>query len=196
MLSKLVPPVTIHDTSYTGKLTDGMRSPSPGDPMKIFIPDLMSKIAPTEPKITTETVKGGTLFVNATECKPVTKRTLKSQNYITVTCGKNVNWDGIDKIQKDDSGRIVIRQLSKNTVFNCTFVGGLLSHGMIETDRDGVSYDERYNTSSIYSGDITKVNVDKPEDIKKLSDQVNSIIDRLQDSKILGENKKNLDQGS
>ena len=190
MLSKLVPPVTIHDTSYTGRLTDSMRSPSPGDPMKIFIPDLMSKMSPTAPSITTETVRGGTLFVNDPDCKPVTKRTLKSQNYITITCGKNVNWDGIDKIQKDDSGRILLRELQKGTVFNCNFIGRLLSHGIIETDRDDATYDTRYNTSSIYSGDMDKVDVSNPEDIGKLSDQVNDLIDRLQDSKILGKKIK------
>ena len=190
MLSKLVPPVTIHDTSQTGRLTDSMRSPFPGDPMKIFIPDLMSKMSPTAPSITTETVRGGTLFVNDPDCKPVTKRTLKSQNYITITCGKNVNWDGIDKIQKDDSGRILLRELQKGTVFNCNFIGGLLSHGIIETDRDDATYDTRYNTSSIYSGDMDKVDVSNPEDIGKLSDQVNDLIDRLQDSKILGKKIK------
>ena len=158
--------------------------------MKIFIPDLMSKMSSTAPSITTETVRGGTLFVNDPGCKPVTKRTLKSQNYITITCGKNVNWDGIDKIQKDDSGRILLRELQKGTVFNCNFIGGLLSHGIIETDRDDATYDTRYNTSSIYSGDMDKVDVSNPEDIGKLSDQVNDLIDRLQDSKILGKKIK------
>ena len=37
---------------------------------------------------------------------------------------------------------------------------------------------------------MDKVDVDNPEDIGKLSDQVNDLIDRLQDSKILGKKIK------
>lgn len=185
MLSRLVPPVELNDKTFTGKTSKDMKSPSPGDPMQLFIPELMTKISSGTPKLSTVQVKGSTIFVNAKECKPLLKTTLKSQNYITVKCAKNTNWDGIDTIYKSGSGRISYRELKKNTEVNLSFLGGLLTHGIVETKRD-VSYESSNNTSNLYSGDMSHVHVSDPEQISVLSNHVDDLISHLQDSKILG----------
>lgn len=184
LLSRLVPPVSLQDKTFTGKITKEMDTPSPGDPMKVFISEIMTKISSGEPTLKTVQVKGPTIFINDPACKPILKTTLKSQNYLTVSCAKNTNWDGIDKITKDGAGRIIRRRLKNNTELNISFLGALLTHGIVETRRD-ITYGEN-NTSNIYSGDMNHVHVSDPEQIGVLSDHVDNLISHLQDSKILG----------
>lgn len=185
MLSRLVPPVTLNDKAFTAKLYSKMKTPSPGDPMKLYISELMTKISSGAPKISTLQVKGGTILKNASECKPTLKTTLKSQNYLTLACSKNTNWDGIDKVYLTGGGRIAYRELKSGTKVNTEFLGGLLSHGVVETTRDA-SYSSDKNTSNLYSGDMNHVHVSDPEQIGVLSDHVDNLISHLQDSKILG----------
>ena len=189
MLSRLIPPVELNDKTFTGSISNDMKTPAPGDPMKLHIPELMTKISSGTPKISTVQVKGGTILKNAPECKPLLKTTLKSQNYLTLDCAKNTNWDGIDKVTLGASGRIVYRELKSGTTVNAEFLGGLSSHGIVETSRDG-SYIDDKNTSNLYSGDMGHIHVTDPEQIGVLSSHVDNLISHLQDSKILGKKIK------
>ena len=185
MLSRLIPPVALNDKTFTGTITKEMKTPAPGDPMKLHIPELMTKISSGDPKISTVHVKGTTILKNAPECKPLLKTTLKTQNYLTLDCAKNTNWDGIDKVTLGASGRIVYRELKSGTTVNAEFLGGLSSHGIVETSRDS-SYINDKNTSNLYSGDMSHIHVTDPEQIGILSSHVDNLISHLQDSKILG----------
>ena len=186
MLSRLIPPVALNDKTFTGTISKKMKTPAPGDPMKLHIPELMTKISSGDPKISTVHVKGTTILKNAPECKPLLKTTLKTQNYLTLDCAKNTNWDGIDKVTLGASGRIVYRELKSGTTVNAEFLGGLSSHGIVETSRDS-SYIDDKNTSNLYSGDMGHIHVTDPEQIGVLSSHVDNLISHLQDSKILGE---------
>ena len=188
MLTRLIPNVTLADHLMTGSVAKTQTTPRPGESIKLHIPELMTKIDPGEAQLKTLNVKGKTIFINDSSCKPTTKQVLKEQNYITVTCGKNTNWDGIDHITKS-GGMIVKRELPYGLQLQCNFLSGILTHGMVETNRDLTDYDDTVgaNTSTIYSGDIGHVHVSDPDDIAILSNHVDDLITKLQSNKILGE---------
>ena len=188
MLTKLIPNVKLADHLMTGSVAKKQTTPRPGDTIRVHIPELMSKIDFGEANLKTLNVKGKTIFINDTACKPTTKQTLKEQNYITVICGKNANWDGIDEITKS-GGKIVKRELPYALQVQCNFLSGILTHGMVETNRDLTDYDDTVgaNTSTIYSGDIKHIHVSDPEQIAILSNHVDDLITKLQSNKILGE---------
>ena len=189
MLSRLIPNVDLITRTMTSTVVQKQKTPSPGESIKLHIPELMTKIPVDDAKITSVQTRGKNIFLNASECRPSVKSTLKTQNFITVTCGKNANWDGIDLVIKDDSGRIVSRILPKHLQVQCKFISGNINHGTVETTRDIKSYDgqnKAENTSMLYSGDMGHVHVTDPEQISILSDHVDNLITRLQDSKIIG----------
>ena len=188
MLTRLIPNVTLADHLMTGSVAKTQTTPRPGESIKLHIPELMTKIDPGEAQLKTLNVKGKTIFINDSSCKPTTKQVLKEQNYLTVTCGKNTNWDGIDHITKS-GGMIVKRELPYGLQLQCNFLSGILTHGMVETNRDLTDYDDTVgaNTSTIYSGDIGHVHVSDPDDIAILSNHVDDLITKLQSNKILGE---------
>lgn len=187
MLSRLIPNVKLADHFMTSEVAKKQTTPKPGETIRLHIPELMTSIPKGEATISTLPVKGTTIFINASDCKPTTKSVLKEQNYLTVICGKNTNWDGIDDITKVN-GLIVRRELPYGLQLQCNFLSGILTHGMIETNRDLTEYDDQVgaNTHTIYSGDIDHVFVSDPEQIAVLSQHVDDLIVRLQTNKILG----------
>lgn len=189
MLSKLIPKLNIMDHQITAKVTKKQNTPRPGDKMKVYTAEVMSKIPFAEATIKTVSTKGNKIFLNDPECRPSVKTSVKTQNYLTVVCGKNANWDGIDTVVKSGNGRIVSRTIPKGLEIQASFLGGLLTHGIVETKRDLTSYGgskKAENTSMIYSGDIGHVHVSDPKEIAVLSNHVDDLITKLQDSKILG----------
>lgn len=189
MLSKLIPNVSLADHTMTSSVAKKQNSPRPGELIKLYISELMTEIQRSEATISTTVVNGSNIFINDPKCKPTTKTTLKTQNYISVICGKNANWDGIDDITKDGSGNIIKRELPYGLVVQCDFLSGILVHGMVETKRDLIDYDDSNgkNTSTIYSGDMRHVLVYDPEEIGVLSEHVDDLIRKLQKNKIVGE---------
>lgn len=189
MLSKLIPNVALADHTMTSSVAKKQSSPRPGEQIKLYISELMTELPQSEATITTTPVKGSVIFINDPACKPSTKSTLQTQNYITVICGKNANWDGIDEIEKDGNGNIIKRELPYGLVVQCDFLSGILTHGMVETKRDIKEYDDSIgkNTSTIYSGDMRHILVYDPEQIGILSEHVDDLIKKLQKNKIVGE---------
>lgn len=187
MLSRLTPNVDFTDHRYIGRVSKTQLTPKPGEPIKMHIPEIMPNILSAEATTTRVKTKGSRIFLNDPSCRPVVKTSLTGQNFLSVTCGKGTNWDGLDTVIKS-GGRIVRRELKKGITLECTFVGGILDHGMVETTRDETNYNQTAeNTSNLYSGDMNHIHVTNPEEIGILSEHVDKLITRLQDSGIIGE---------
>ena len=187
MLSRLTPNVDCTDHRYVGSVSKTQLTPKPGEPIKMHIPEIMPNVSSAEASTTRVKTKGSRIFVNDPEGRPVVNTSLTGQDFVSVTCGKGSNWDGIDTVYKA-GGRIIKRELKRGITLDCTFVGGLLDHGMIETTRDLTTYNKTAeNTSNLYSGDMNHIHVTDPEKIGILSDHVDKLITRLQDSGIIGE---------
>lgn len=68
-------------------------APKEGDPVKIYIPVLMPNIDKSIPSVQKKVInRGSKLFLNANNCKPMSKPILTTQNYITGTMEKNTSW--------------------------------------------------------------------------------------------------------
>ena len=64
MLSKLIPSIDFMDHAVTGIVSKKQPTPSPGDEIKLHIPELMTKIPFAEAQISTLKTRGQTIFVN------------------------------------------------------------------------------------------------------------------------------------
>ena len=68
-------------------------APKEGESLQLYIPLLMPDIHQSIPSKTTKFInKGNRLFLNASECRPVSKSLLTTQNYITGYMEKNSEW--------------------------------------------------------------------------------------------------------
>lgn len=69
----------------------------PGESIPLYVPSLMPNVSSGSPKITPKTTKGTKVFKNSAKCKPVAKRVIKVQNYITPSFSRNQTWRGLRK---------------------------------------------------------------------------------------------------
>jgi hypothetical protein len=81
-------------------------APKSGETLQIYIPTLMPNIAKSIPtKKNTVTNKGSKLFLNDPACRPPSKTTLTTQNYLTGKLARNHVW------MREENSRIQTRDL-------------------------------------------------------------------------------------
>ena len=139
MITELTPRMDPSKRAKVGSVIENQPTPVGGGPVKVTIPELMSKMYSSGQDIhSVRTQKGGTLFLNAPDCRPTVSGRVKSQNYLTLTASNQIDWDGIDVVTYDSEGNIIDRTLPKGTPLNYIFESGIYSHGMVNVERDDI----------------------------------------------------------
>ena len=68
-------------------------APKEGESLQLYIPSLMPNISQSIPVKYTKIInKGSRLFLNASDCRPISKTLLQTQNYLTGYMEKNSEW--------------------------------------------------------------------------------------------------------
>lgn len=142
MMTEMTPRIDPSKRAKKGSVIENQPTPVGGGPVKVTIPELMSRLYSAGQDIhSVNTRKGKTLFLNAAECRPTVSGRVKSQNYLTLTASNQIDWDGIDVVTRDADGNIIDRTLPQGTPLNCIFESGIYSHGMVNVERDDILRD-------------------------------------------------------
>lgn len=132
MLTSLIPQIDLTAPTICSTLEEYIAPVTSGDVLAVNIPLLMPYIAKGEPKMTYDQTNGSSVFANAFECTPAVKWTLRTLNYLEVTCERNSEWSDLYETRVVNG--VTIKFLPEGTKMQCKFVNGKLTHPTVNTD--------------------------------------------------------------